>query len=610
MEFRILGPLEVLDGDRPVAIAGSKRRAVLALLLLHANEVVRTERLIDELWGEQPPRNASGALHNHVSRLRKALGPEVLARREWGYVLRADEDSIDLRRFERLLAEAEPLPARERSERLAAALRLWRGPALADLAAEPGLETEIARLDELRLTTLERRVDADLEAGRNAELVGEIEALIAANPLREHLRWQLILALYRAGRQAEALEVYRETRRVLTEELGLEPSPELRELEKAILRQDPAIAARANVASIAAIELPRHSTRRAALLGLIGLSLLGIGVAVPLLLISDNNAHPSAAATTVALSTGARTVVTTSPIPQVTTAPQHVHVAKRTLPQRHKGRHVRQQLNGAVAHRPAASPTAVVTAAATKTTAAHPISTARATRRTPKSARTQPASRSTATKPRIVTISDDFSGNQIDGTIWHQIYQGSGWNLLERSGHLEFGFPLGTAPGGQYDTYGGHVGTRCQFPGNFDARVDFTLFQWPTANGISVNLWTFFEPNNYGWAGAWRSSSTQWGEQYGGAVGGSNASGGAALDDPSGTLRVARRDGLVATYFLHNGRWIKIASGHNTATVVVTVGASSAQSPPVRRDQVVVDFDNFKVVAANPICPFGAQGSG
>jgi DNA-binding SARP family transcriptional activator len=138
------------------------------------------------------------------------LGSDVLARREWGYVLRADEGSIDLRRFERLVEAAAPLPALERSAKLAEALQLWRGPALADPANEPGLQTEIARLDELRLTILERRIDADLEAGRNAELVGEIEALIAAHPLREHLRWQLILALYRAGRQAEALEVYRE----------------------------------------------------------------------------------------------------------------------------------------------------------------------------------------------------------------------------------------------------------------------------------------------------------------------------------------------------------------------------------------------------------------
>jgi DNA-binding SARP family transcriptional activator len=154
VEFRLLGPLEVLDGERPVEIAGSKRRALLALLLLHANEVVRTERLIDDLWGERAPRNASAALHNHVSRLRKALGPEVLARREWGYVLRVEPESIDQHRFEQLIAAAEPLPAQERSAKLGDALALWRGPALADLAMESSLQAEAARLDDLRLTTL------------------------------------------------------------------------------------------------------------------------------------------------------------------------------------------------------------------------------------------------------------------------------------------------------------------------------------------------------------------------------------------------------------------------------------------------------------------------
>src|SRR5712691_1164850 len=156
MEFMLLGPLQVLDGDAPIEIAGTKRKSVLALLVLRANEVVGSERLIDELWGEQAPRNAAAALHNHVSRLRKALGPEMLARREWGYVLRTPPETIDLRRFELLVAEAEPLPARERSAKLIEALELWRGPALADLAPAPGwMRTEIARLDELRLTTLE-----------------------------------------------------------------------------------------------------------------------------------------------------------------------------------------------------------------------------------------------------------------------------------------------------------------------------------------------------------------------------------------------------------------------------------------------------------------------
>jgi hypothetical protein len=207
-----------------------------------------------------------------------------------------------------------------------------------------------------------------------------------------------------------------------------------------------------------------------------------------------------------------------------------------------------------------------------------------------------------------VTISDTFDGNQIDGTIWYQIHQGTGWTLTQGGGNLDFAFPAGTAPGGQYDNYGGHVGTLCNFPGNFDAQVDFKLVQWPAANGISVNLWAFYEPNNYGWAGLWRSSSAQWGEQYGGALT-STPGGGVSLNDTSGTLRLMRRNGLLTAYFLHNGNWISIASGRTTATVVLTVGASSAQNPPVRSDQVVVDFDNFTVTATNPICPPGAQGS-
>jgi len=171
-------------------------------------------------------------LYNHVSRLRKALGPDLLAHREWGYVLRTPPESIDLRCFEAMVSEAEQKPAHERAEKLREALALWYGPPLAGLESEVALQREIARLEGLREETIERRIDADLEAGRDSDLIGELEMLIAEQPLREHLRWQLILSLYRAGRQAEALEVYRETRRVLAEELGLEPSLELRELER------------------------------------------------------------------------------------------------------------------------------------------------------------------------------------------------------------------------------------------------------------------------------------------------------------------------------------------------------------------------------------------
>lgn len=241
MEFRLLGAFEIWDGGQPVKIAGQKQRALLALLVLRANEAVRSDLLIDQLWGEQPPHNATAALHTHISRLRKTLGPDAIASREWGYELRVSPAEIDLQRFESLVAEAEPLPARERATKLAEALAMWRGPPLADLINESALTREIAWLEELRLSALERRIDADLEAGSSADLVGELEMLVAEHPLREHLRADLMLALYRCGRQADALEAYHEARSILVETRGLDPGSELRRLEQAILRQDKAL---------------------------------------------------------------------------------------------------------------------------------------------------------------------------------------------------------------------------------------------------------------------------------------------------------------------------------------------------------------------------------
>jgi DNA-binding SARP family transcriptional activator len=238
MEFRLLGPLDVVEGDRPLALGGAKQRALLAVLLLHANEVVSSDRLIAELWGERPPATAAKSVQTYVSRLRKELGDRRLATRPPGYVLHVDPAESDLARFERLLAEARRAEPAGAAEKLRRALALWRGPPLADLAYEPFAQTEIARLEELRLAALEARFDADLAAGRHAELVPELEASIATHPLREHLRAQLMLALYRSGRQAEALQAYRAARRELADELGLEPGDELRRLEQAILTHD------------------------------------------------------------------------------------------------------------------------------------------------------------------------------------------------------------------------------------------------------------------------------------------------------------------------------------------------------------------------------------
>jgi DNA-binding SARP family transcriptional activator len=241
MEFRLLGPLEVIGHDRLLALGGGRQRSLFVALLLHANEVVSTDRLIDALWGQAPPRTAAKSIQVYVSKLRKELGEGRLVTRAPGYVLKVDHSELDLARFERLLGEARNADPHDAAQKLRRALSLWRGPALADLAYEPFVQAEIARLEELRWVALEQRIEADLASGRHAELVGELEALIAEHPLRERLPCQLMLALYRSARQAEALDTYRRARRELSEQLGLEPSEELKGLEQAILTQDPAL---------------------------------------------------------------------------------------------------------------------------------------------------------------------------------------------------------------------------------------------------------------------------------------------------------------------------------------------------------------------------------
>lgn len=269
MEFRLLGPLEVWVGGRLLHVKGAKERALLAILLLDANQLVSSDRLIDELWGDDPPQSARNSLQVRVSNLRKALraasgsaGGDPVASLGSGYLIRLEPDQLDLHRFERLLAEADEALARHEaalaSEKLRDALALWRGVALADFVYEPFAQLPAARLEELRLVALERRIEADLELGRHAELVGELEGLVARHPFRERPRGQLMLALYRSGRQAEALAAYQTARRVLVEELGIEPSPLLQELEKRILQQDPAL-------DLAGIPTPDRSILIAAL---------------------------------------------------------------------------------------------------------------------------------------------------------------------------------------------------------------------------------------------------------------------------------------------------------------------------------------------------------
>ena len=242
MDVRVLGPLELVEGGSDLTPSRRKHRTLLALLALRAGDVVSTDELIEALWGPDPPGTAAKALHGHVSALRKMLGAETIETRAPGYVLRLAPGQTDLGRFDELLGRARgEADTARKSELLRSALALFRGDPLSDFRYDEFARDEIARIEELRLTAIEERIDADLELGRQEELVPELEQLVSANPLRERPRRQLMLALYRSGRQGEALRVFQEARRAAVDELGLEPGPALRRLERQILAQDPAL---------------------------------------------------------------------------------------------------------------------------------------------------------------------------------------------------------------------------------------------------------------------------------------------------------------------------------------------------------------------------------
>ena len=312
MEFRVLGDLEVRHDGVAIPLGAHQQRAVLAILVLHAGEVVSADRLMDELWGDEPPARAAKTVQVYVSRLRKALSTangtcaDPIVTRNHGYVLQVDPAQVDVRVFERLLDEGRQAHAERAFERaadvLAEGLAQWRGPPLADFTFDPFAAREIPRLDELHLEALELRIGADLELGRHAALVAELETLSAQHPLRERLRGQRMLALYRSGRQSEALELYAQTRRLLVDELGIEPSAELRELHQAMLGQDPALRPAPTP------ELPAETVagdivarrRRKLALGLTGTALVA-GLIAVIALTHRGAAQPSVGANSVAI---------------------------------------------------------------------------------------------------------------------------------------------------------------------------------------------------------------------------------------------------------------------------------------------------------------------
>src|SRR5262245_61099582 len=294
MEFRILGPVEAVEGSRSLPLGGAKQQALLAVLVLNANRAVSTDRLIDALWGDRAPDGAAHTVQVFVSQLRKGLRVDgersrngLLVTQGRGYVVRTEPERVDLFRFEalvdrgrRALADRDPAGA---SALLREALDLWRGPPLAGLEDEPFAQPHIARIEDLRLSAVEDRIEADLAMGRHAELVGELQALTSEFPLRERLRAQLMLALYRSRRQAEALGAYRAAKQMLAEELGIDPTPDLQRLEGAILRQDPDLELNPVPAEPTYAEMPEA---RKAAVGRRRVGLVVIGSALALLVAS------------------------------------------------------------------------------------------------------------------------------------------------------------------------------------------------------------------------------------------------------------------------------------------------------------------------------------
>jgi YVTN family beta-propeller protein len=298
-QFSILGPLEVRRGTAVLRLGSAKQRALLGILLLHPNETVSTSRLVDALWGERPPATAEKLVQGYVHAVRKQLGDGAVLTRSPGYALVLDDRSLDLAEFERLLESARTAPLPQAVAVRGRALALWRGGALAGVELEGQARHEVARLDELRLSTQIEQLDARLGLGQHSEIVGELETLVAAHPYQERLQAQLMLALYRSGRQADALERYRAFRRALDEELGLQPGTELRELEAAILRQDgtlsvpeTAVAVEPAVAEAPAAvdEEPAPSRRRLALLGVGAVVLLA---AAAVLAVATRESEPA-----------------------------------------------------------------------------------------------------------------------------------------------------------------------------------------------------------------------------------------------------------------------------------------------------------------------------
>ena len=595
MEFRILGPLDVVENGTSLPLGGPRQRALLALLLLRANEPVSTDRLIDELWGADSPASGPTAVQNQIARLRKVLGADRVLTTQAGYAIRVEADELDLDRYGQLVATADAAPPEERSALLAEAVGLWRGPALAGLPDAPFVAPESARLEGLRLAALEDRIDADLELGRHGDLVAELSSLAARYPLQERLRGQLMVALYRSGRQAEALDVYRETRRLLADELGLEPSQSLRELERAILAQDPSLDApprsakppRPAVVPVAS-PTPRRGFRIAAAVTAVAL-LAAAGAFTAYALNREPGTKLAAPGTTP--STGSSPEATPPTTSAGTTTRKHDTTTTPTT-------------TSPVATTLSSTTTAPTTRPETVTTTPRPPPTTTAPTQMAVPVTTTPKPKpkpEPKPQPKLLRIEDDFSAPSIDLAIWRPLTDGTGADVTEQGGQVVVALAADGFPGGPDNALGARVGTQCTFPGDFDARVDFTLFDWPASNNVRAGLNAYFADGFVG--RRWTSSS---GNEYAGRVGSRNGT--VQLDETAGSLRIARVGTTMTTYFWRNGHWVPLATGTSSGAAVLGLEVTSGSD--FGHQTARVAFDNFAVTAKNMFCPAGSAPPG
>jgi DNA-binding SARP family transcriptional activator len=587
MDYSILGSVEaVLDG-RVLPLGGPRQRALLARLLVDANRVVSADRLTADLW-EAPPQDAHGALQNQVSRLRKVLGDRLVTKAP-GYLVRVEPGELDLDRFRSLVAEAgSTADLAARSRLLREADGLFRGTPLGDVEA-PFATSEAAALDELRLAAVEGRVDADLERGRHAELVPELGTLVRAHPLRERLRGQQILALYRCGRQADALDAYRATKRMLDEELGLEPSPALRELERAILTQDESLAAAATVADEQAPVALAEAARRGPRWGRIALIAAGVVLLLAL------------AAAAAVFATFTASSVTTSHAavnqPAVAVAAAHPAQKVRKVHKVHKTVALVKHAVAAKPHRvvtPAVAPTThQQTTKPVTTTSSHPAPTLKPKSKPPATTTTT----TTTTAPAQSTLTDDFSESTPNTKLWNVTGDGSGYTWTLQNGKLVFTIPPDAQTGGNYNMVGPGWATQCRFDGNFDERIDYQLLDWPSASGahVQINAWVF--PTSNSSAGR---MTNQFSESYNGNVN----QGWDLVDtqDMQGTLRLVRTGAGETAYYLSKGNWVAIHTG--TAPGQAQLGIQVfAMASDWSHKQIRVAFDNYSVTASSITCP-------